>query len=402
MMAFSGRPATVVLDPLGGASGDMFIAALLDAFPALAEPVLAAMRAGGLPESVTVEIGAAKRGGIAAKALRFSGAAPAPTGTYADFRRRIETAAVSPPIRDHALAILERLGAAEAAVHAIPLERVHFHEIADWDTQADIIGAAAIAEALGGTAWRCRPLPPGTGTVRTAHGILPLPAPATAHLLTGFAFRAEDGVTGERVTPTGAAILAHLVDPGATLPGGRLVATGAGAGAKEFPGLANILRVLAFAHDDMADESVLTIEFEIDDASPEELATGLEHLRATPGVRDVASFAGLGKKGRWLQSVRVLAEPRVRDAVAAAIFRETTTLGFRIRRDERVVLARETVTVEDAAGPVRVKRAVRPDGVTAKAEADDVAGHAHGAGGRVALRARAERQALDEENGHEH
>jgi uncharacterized protein (TIGR00299 family) protein len=388
-----------VLDPLGGVSGDMFIAALLDTFPALAEPVLAAMRASGLPEGMTVDIEATKRGGLAATALRFSGTVPTPTGTYADFRKRIEAAPVSPAIRDHALAILERLGAAEAAVHAIPLERVHFHEIADWDTQADIIGAAAIADALEGSAWLCRPLPPGTGTVKTAHGILPLPAPATARLLAGFAFRAEDGVTGERVTPTGAAILAHLVAPGAGLPGGRLVATGAGAGTKQFPGLANILRVLAFADDDKGGDTVLTIEFEIDDASPEELATGLEHLRATPGVRDVASFAGLGKKGRWLQSVRVLADPGAREAVTAAIFSETTTLGFRIRLEERVVLSREMVTVE---GGVRVKRAERPHGATAKAEADDIAAHAHGTYERAALRARAERQALDEEHGHEH
>ncbi|MGO8919298.1 MAG: nickel insertion protein [Stellaceae bacterium] len=388
-------PSLVVLDPLGGVSGDMFIAAVLDAYPRLAAPVLRTIGDSGLPQGCKVSLVQRRSGGLAGTGFIFEGNAAVPSGAYPAVRQRLAEAPLSQSVRDHAQAILALLAQAEAAVHRVPIESVHFHELADWDTQADIIGAAAIIDLLAETRWQCRPLPLGSGTVRSAHGLLPVPAPAAAYLLAGFAFRADDGVLGERVTPTGAAILRYL-GPRCSANGapGTLVAGGMGAGSRELPGIPNVLRVLGFAAAEPTGDTVLVIEFDIDDQSPEDLATGLEHLRAMPGVRDIATFAGIGKKGRWLQAVRVMADPAHRDAVVGAVFEETATLGLRLRHEERAVLARRTVVVEDESGPVRVKLADRPGRRTGKAEADDVASRAGGAIGRARARRSAVGRAL--------
>jgi uncharacterized protein (TIGR00299 family) protein len=390
-------PSLVILDPVGGVSGDMFIAAALDAWPRFAEPVLRAIAESGLPPGCEVSLVQRRSGGLAAAGFVFEGNAAAPSGAYPVLRRRLAEAPLSPSIRDHALAILALLAEAEAAVHRVPIESVHFHELADWDTQADIVGAAAIIDLLAETRWQCRKLPLGSGTVRAAHGLLPVPAPAAAHLLAGFTFRADDGIEGERVTPTGAAILRYLKAGSAEdgLPG-TLVASGMGAGSRQLPGIPNVLRLLGFAAAGPAGDTVLVIEFDIDDQSPEDLATGLDHLRGMPGVRDIATFAGIGKKGRWLQAVRVMADPALRDAVVGAIFEETTTLGLRLRHEQRAVLARRTVVVEDESGPVRVKLAERGARRTGKAEADDVATRAGGASGRARARRSAVGRALRE------
>jgi uncharacterized protein (TIGR00299 family) protein len=385
----------VILDPVGGVSGDMFVAAALDAWPSFREPVLSAITESGLPPGCKVSLVERHSGGLAGAGFVFEGDAAAPSGAYPALRRRLAEARLSPSVRDHALAILALLAEAEAAVHRVPIESVHFHELADWDTQADIVGAAAIIDLLAEARWQCRPLPLGSGTVRAAHGLLPVPAPATAHLLAGFSFRADDGIPGERVTPTGAAILRHVVSRSADggRPG-RLIASGMGAGSRQLPGIPNVLRVLGFAATEAAGDWVLTLEFDIDDQSPEDLATGLEHLRALPGVRDVASFPGIGKKGRCLQAVRVMADPACRDAVVDAVFEETTTLGLRMRHEQRAVLARRTVVIEDESGPVRVKVADRRGRRTAKAEADDVAARPGGTAGRARARRAAVARAL--------
>ncbi len=392
-----GRPSLIVLDPVGGISGDMFVAAMLDAFPDLKVPVFDAIHRSGLPQGCRVELVERRSNGLAAAGFTFEGDAQAPSGAYPDFRRRLSEAPIPEAARVHALGILDLLGKAEAAVHRVPLEKVHFHEIADWDTQADIVAAAIIIDALGPVRWRCRPLPLGAGLVKTAHGLLPVPAPATAHLLDGFAMR-DDGVPGERVTPTGAAILRYLA-PETETAGftGRLIAKGTGAGTKQFAGLPNVLRILAFAEEAQSSNAVLVLEFDIDDQSGEDLAIGLDKLRATAGVRDVIAFAGIGKKGRWVQAVRVMADPAVRETVIQTIFDETTTLGLRLRTEERAVLPRRGVKVEDETGTVRVKIAERPKGPTAKAEADDVA-EAGSAADREDLRRRAARRALHPED----
>ena len=218
--------------------------------------------------------------------------------------------------------------------------------------------------------------------MRCAHGLLPVPAPAVVHLLQGLATH-DDGIAGERVTPTGAAILAHLAP--AQAPAGEpetLVGVGTGFGSRTLPGLSNVLRVLAFAPVAPAalQEAVAMLRFEIDDQTPEDLALALDRLRAQPGILDIVQWPVYGKKGRMLAAVQVLAEPDSRDAALDAVFEETTTLGVRWSHVSRSALVRDTAHHGDGLGTVRVKRARRPDGaVTAKAELADLAesaGHA--------------------------
>lgn len=352
------------ITPLGGMAGDMFAAGMLHAFPDLTEPVLAATAAvlPSAPAAVTADT----KAGIAAMAFSVPDqGATAPIG-YAEMDAILAGANLPDPARAHARAMLRRLAEAEAAVHGVKLAEVHFHEIADWDTLADLAAAGTLLALLDGWSFSIGPLPLGGGTVRTAHGLLPVPAPATARLLQGLAVQ-DDGIGGERVTPTGAAILRHVTDtlPLRTRPLGRLGATGYGAGTRNLPGLPNVVVVQAIdgAAQDM--DRVATLEWDVDDMTGEEIAVACDHLRAHDGVIDLVTVALSGKKGRPATGFRLLARPEFADAVARAVFAQTSTLGLRIGDSQRLVLPRRSA-------PGR-KTALRPDGPTAKADSDAVA-----------------------------
>jgi uncharacterized protein (TIGR00299 family) protein len=299
--------------------------------------------------------------------------------------------------KQHALAIFSHLAVAEGRVHGVAAEEVSFHEVGAWDSIADIVAAAWLIGEIGAARWTVGPLPLGSGRVRTAHGWLPVPAPATVMLLEGFS-TFDDGVAGERVTPTGAAILRHICDPAAQAATGprRLLGAGYGFGARKLPGLSNCLRALAFEPTaPSAAQRIAVLECEIDDQTAEDLAIAVERLRATGGVLDVVQAPAFGKKGRMMTHLRVLAEPGAREAATAAIFEETTTLGVRCSLVERETLARRDETLEVEGRAVRRKIAERPSGPTAKAEADDIAG-TRGQAARAALRRRAERLEAEE------
>ena len=296
-----------------------------------------------------------------------------------EVRERLETARIEVGVRRRALAIFTLLAEAEGAVHGMDPAEVTFHEVGAWDATVDIVAAAHVIEALGPARWSVGAIPLGSGRVRCAHGLLPVPAPAVVHLLQGLATH-DDGIEGERVTPTGAAILKHLApDPAPAREPETLVGTGTGFGSRSLPGLSNVLRVLEFAPVAPAAvlEQVAVLRCEIDDQTPEDLALGLDRLRARPGILDVLQWPAYGKKGRIVAAVQVLAEADALDAALDAVFDETTTLGVRWSKVARSALARDTATHADALGTVRVKRARRPAGtVTAKAELDDLAGSA--------------------------
>lgn len=390
------------LDLVGGISGDMFIAALIDALPSLAGPLLAELAivqppGAEAPAFVTATIGGlrARRFGLAAAGRPLQAHAGT---TYVSMRRRIAESPLSVPTRTHALALLALLADAEAHVHGIAVDDVHFHELADWDSLLDIVAAGSIAGALDGAHWTASAPPLGGGTVRTAHGALPIPAPATSRLLEGYPWH-DDGIGGERVTPTGAAVLRHLVPAAACAARretGRLVATGYGAGARELPGAANIVRAVVFERVHAAEsDEVAVLEFDVDDMTGEEIAGAAEHLRAVAGVIDVSIGARSGKKGRPLADFRLLARPHAVDAVAKACFAETSTLGLRLREERRRILSRADVATALNGATIGVKVAQRPGGVrTAKAEHDDVAA-APALGARRRVRAAAEQRALE-------
>ena len=365
------------LDPVGGVAGDMFAAALLDIRPSLADGLKAALDGLNLPPSVTVAIEAHRDALLAGTRFDVSAATDDEHHVHlAEVTRRLEAARLAPAVRKHAHAIFRLLAEAEGAVHGIDPAEVAFHEVGAWDATVDITAAAYLIEALGPARWSAGALPLGSGRVRCAHGLLPVPAPAVVRLLQGLATH-DDGIVGERVTPTGAAILKHLAPMQA--PAGEpetLVGTGTGFGSRTFPGISNVLRVIEFAPVAPAarQEAVALLRFEIDDQTPEDLALGLDRLRARPGVLDVMQWPAYGKKGRVVATVQVLAETASLDAALGAVFEETTTLGVRWSEVARSTLARDEACHTDALGTVRVKRARRPTGaVTAKAELADLA-----------------------------
>ena len=203
----------------------------------------------------------------------------------------------------------------------------------------------------------------------------PCRAPATALLLQGLPV-ADDGIAGERVTPTGAAILRHL-GCGARPSDLRMGLTGIGFGTRTLPGLSNCLRLLVFEREGASSaiphRNLLVISFEVDDQSPEDLATGLERLRTLPEVHDVLTMPATGKKGRLTMHVQVLASATGEEKVVAACFAQTTTIGLRTQLVSARALPRRIASVQTPAGEVRVKLVDRPGGSTAKAELDDLA-----------------------------
>ncbi|MCF3933888.1 LarC family nickel insertion protein [Acuticoccus sp. M5D2P5] len=382
------------LDAVGGAAGDMFVAALLDARPELCPRVFADCAA-VLPEGLAAHLEEGTSGGLSVRRFRLAGEAGhhvhahhddhddhhghhAHATSYAALRARIEAAPLAEGTAAEACAILHRIAEAEAKVHAIPIERVHFHELADWDSLMDVVAAGSIAAALSAYDWSVSPLPLGHGFIATAHGRLPVPAPATAELLRGFP-TVDDGIGGERVTPTGAAILAHLCRPGVRPAGGIVGASGFGAGTRELPGMANVLRALVYEtaetpRDLQADE-VGVITFDIDDMTGEEIAVAVDHLRAADGVLDVSLAARIGKKGRPMEEVRLLTRPDRVSAIARLCLDETSTIGLRWRIEQRYHLPRVAETHTSGGMDMRAKRVIRPDGrETVKIESDDVAG----------------------------
>lgn len=334
-------------------------------------------------------------------ALAADRGAPHEHVRFESIRSRLRDSSLPSRVRDHALQIFELLARAEGRVHGVAPDDVEFHEVGAWDSIADIVGAATLIDALDATRWTCSPVPLGSGRVHTAHGLLPVPTPATTYLLLGMP-TLDDGVPGERVTPTGAAILRYLCPPtGNTRMPDRqartLIASGTGFGSRELPGLSNHVRALCFEPSQAGaaePRQLHMIEFEVDDQSGEELAAGLDRIRQHVGVADVTQAPVFGKKGRMMAQVRVLARHGQLHEVISVCFQETTTIGLRHHRIEGVGLKRSMVEATIDGQTLRVKVVERPGQCTAKTESDDVLAHAHHQR-RASLRRRAETAVLD-------
>ena len=291
------------LDPVGGIAGDMFLAAAIDLRPELAEGALAAMRAAGLPESCRPAFSRAHDHGFQGRRFAVAEPPPGKDPRYPAIRAALDDSTLLPGVKRRALEIYRLLAEAEAEIHGTGIEEVHFHELAAWDTLADVVGAAFVIDSFQAVGWSVAPLPLGSGQVKTAHGLLPVPAPATAKLLEGFQVQ-DDGQPGERVTPTGAAILRHLM-PAQRKPETplRLCGQGFGFGTRQLADRPNCLRLLALAPlagdaAALAEEEVAVVTFEVDDQTPEDLAIGLDNLRELEGVLDVVHAPVFGKKNR--------------------------------------------------------------------------------------------------------
>ncbi|MCU4674189.1 LarC family nickel insertion protein [Catenovulum sp. 2E275] len=413
------------LDVAGGIAGDMFIAACLDAFPELADGVKH-MAEHLLPQSAgTITFFRDVNAGISCQRVELKSATEqdnhhscdhanevhqhnhghthdhshehshqhshshkhehSAETTYIALKNKIETSGIRNNVIQIAVDILTILAKAEAKIHATDINQVHFHELADWDSLFDVVGAAYIIDALNQAKWSISSLPLGGGLVKTQHGLIPVPAPATAEILKGFEFR-DDGIQGERITPTGAAILKYLQLNKLLLdkPKRQLIQTGYGGGSKRFANMPNILRVMAYQTEQVSCDSlteyeqVIQLSFDVDDMTQEELAWATDKLRAESDLIDLSVNSARGKKNRLVEQVNILLKETHLDSVIKDCFRYTSTIGVRWQKLNRLCLLRSqhSVLLDDDA--YSVKQVMRPaldnsSYPTNKVESDDLA-----------------------------
>jgi uncharacterized protein (TIGR00299 family) protein len=367
------------VDMIGGAAGDMLLGAWIDAGadPVAIETALRTIA----PDGWTMTVSRTVRAGIAATRCVVDVPGEDVPGGHGHGRRFADVLAIvarsglSQKQKARAGAIYRRLAEAEAAVHGTSIDAVHFHEVGALDAILDVAGTCFALDLLGIDTVFCSAFPMGRGMVRMAHGLFPNPPPATAAMLVGAPLRDVD-VEAELVTPTATAILTALCERPGTRPSLTLRAQGYGAGFRELA-VPNVVRVLigdatapSYATGDEP-TSVSVLECNIDDMSPQHYALAIERITAA-GARDVWTTAIGMKKGRPATLLSAIARPDDEAAVAAAMLRETTTIGVRVRSERKYVLERRIVEVATPLGSVRVKIAGTNGDSRALAEHDDV------------------------------
>ncbi|WP_066017674.1 LarC family nickel insertion protein [Endozoicomonas atrinae] len=397
------------LDTCGGIAGDMFTAAIVDACPEFQQPLLSFLKQ--LDCSMNPQISIEPFTDQVLCGQHFTVSLNQNHSHehhhdhehhhthWSEIREWIVSLSIEEQVKHHAIGIFELLAEAEAKVHNKTVASVAFHEVGAWDSIIDILSAAWLIHQLQASSWSVSMLPWGGGLAKTDHGLIPVPAPATIELLKDFAFF-DDDIKGERITPTGAAILSWL-KPSSTISRGKLIGSGHGFGTKQLQGMSNILRVCLFDIEGQSNHSsVIVMECDIDDQSPESLAVGIDTIRKTHSVIDVVQIPAYGKKGRLTTQLRILVKPSCQQAVADCIFAHTTTLGVRWYEASRFELPRSEGYHQEHG--VRVKYAERPGiGKTAKAEMDDIATHGHNHYHRESLRRTVELEACQVDS-HEH
>jgi uncharacterized protein (TIGR00299 family) protein len=364
------------LDCSSGISGDMFLAALIDA-GVPGDQVFGELRklSLGFYEFKRTR---AVRGSLVGTRIDIRVPPDQPHRHLSDIQKLIQDASLPGKAAGLALKTFNHLAVVEGRLHNTSPNQVHFHEVGAVDSVLDIVGTCLALELLEISELICSPLNVGGGRVNAAHGSLPVPAPATAELLKDIPVYST-GVQGELVTPTGAALVATLASAFGPLPAMKIAKIGYGAGEKEFPGHPNIARLfvgertelIAGMHGLPGDEIVSVIEANVDDMNPQLYGYVLEQALAA-GALDVTCSPAQMKKNRPGLTISILCEPDKSDALSQLLFEQTTTIGVRIYEARRKVLDREQVKVETPYGTVRVKVARRAGEVmNATPEFDD-------------------------------
>ena len=360
------------LDPVGGIAGDMLMAALLD----LGAPREALDRglAALAPLGFHLDVKKDYRSGIAGTHVDVIVEAPQPPErAWREIRELLERAALPQGAKAMALRAFEKLAVAEAAVHAKSVEDVHFHEVGAVDSIVDFVGGALLIDALGAVRRCALPPPSGSGVTDSAHGMIPIPGPATLEVMKGRRMRPSG--PGERTTPTGAALLTALFDEVDAMPELGVERVGYGLGTKTWADAPNFVRAV-LGREPSQREGAYVLEANLDDLTPQLVAAAMDACFAA-GALDAWASPALMKKGRPAQILGALASAATRDAVATAILRTTSTLGVRVTRVERDVLERRLDTVATPYGDVRVKVALRAgEAWHANPEYDDCAARA--------------------------
>jgi pyridinium-3,5-bisthiocarboxylic acid mononucleotide nickel chelatase len=344
----------VYFDCFAGASGDMLLASLLDAgaqLPAVLEELKKLPLSGYEIKTARVM----KRGISALDVTVAVEEKSQPHRHFSDIAKMLRESGLSPKVLETSLAVFTLLAQAEGKIHGRPPEKVHFHEVGAVDSIVDIVGIAAALENLGVKAVYSSPLHVGSGTVRCAHGTIPVPAPATLEVLRGVPVYSR-GIEAELLTPTGASVLAVLATFG-PMPAMHIKNCGYGAGKKDLE-IANIVRAVlgeaSSAQSGLREEEAVILEANIDDLNPEIYGYVMEKLFAA-GALDVYLSPIQMKKNRPATLLRVLASPAAEKEMLSILFRETTTLGVRRLEARKLMLERNHVTVDSAYGSARVK-----------------------------------------------
>ena len=365
---------TLYFDCFSGAAGDMILGALIDAGLPL-ENVKRALGSLGV-EGWDVSADRVVKAGITATKFRVheDAAASSPHRHYhlAGIKKRIDQSSLSDTGKARAQALFDRLAAVEASVHNTSIEKVHLHEVGALDSMIDIVGSVFALEWFGAARIVVSPLNVGSGTVKTAHGTYPVPAPATLRLLGEAPVYGSD-IAMEMLTPTGALLLTDYANAYGPMPPMTVESIGYGAGDRDFDDRPNVLRVVVGqAAGEGAATHVCVIECEIDDMNPQIFGSLMDQLYAG-GALDVFYAAIQMKKNRPGTLMTIIARPSDRERLTQLVFRETTTIGVRYTEMRRECLSRETVAVKTPLGEVRFKVA-RRDGhvLNAQPEFDDL------------------------------
>ena len=347
-------------DCFSGISGDMCLGALVSAgWPAAELEALPARL--GL-EGVTIAVSQARRGPFAATRVDVGVTARQPHRHLRHIAAMIDAAPLDPEVRERAHAVFRRLAEAEAEVHGQSVEKVHFHEVGAADALIDVIGTVLGLRSLGvGRVFSSTPRL-GRGSVKTEHGQIPVPAPATTLLLRGAPIEIP-AIDAELVTPTGAALLVTLVEQWTPPPPFRLERVGTGAGHRDLSEQANVLRLMVGEPVEAAEtrRRVAVLETALDDDNPQFVAALIPRL-IEAGALDAMVVPSVMKKGRLGSWLVVIADPVAVDALARLVLTESSTLGVRVRFEERVELERRVTEVVTPFGRVRVKIASLPGG----------------------------------------
>ena len=341
-------------DCFSGISGDMVLGALVDAGCELdrLEAELRRLPIGGW----TISAEKVTRGALSATQVKVDSGEHHHHRSLDTILELIAKAGLSSRVTDRASRIFKRLGEAEARVHSMPVERIHFHEVGAVDAIVDIVGACVGAEVLGIEEFVCSPLNVGSGRVQTHHGILPVPAPATAELLCNSPTYST-GIEHELVTPTGAAIVATLASRFGAQPAMIVDAIGYGAGSADLREQPNLLRLFIGERAGREvgwDDTVTVIEANLDDMNPQIYGYFVERALEA-GALEVFTTATQMKKNRPGQLLTMLCRPPDTERLMDLIFRETTTIGARTYLAKRLTLERESIAVETSLGTVRMK-----------------------------------------------
>jgi pyridinium-3,5-bisthiocarboxylic acid mononucleotide nickel chelatase len=353
-------PAIAYLDCFSGVAGDMLLAALLDAGLPLTHlrAQLSLLPLAGYD----LDYGSTRQGGIRAGRLRVPVGSAQPPRSWPAIRALLDESHLEKKVKERARQIFSLLASAEAKVHGLEPEEVHFHEVGAVDSLVDIVGVAIGLDYFAVERLACSPLPLGRGWVQTSHGPLPLPAPATLELLRDLPVYGLD-LPMELVTPTGAAIVKALAADFGPPPPMTLQHLGYGAGSSQRPdGKPNLLRLLIGRPQDPAEaQSVEVIETQVDDWSGESFPYLCERLFAR-GALDVSLTPLLMKKGRPGYLLRVLAEPAAAHGLKHCLLSETTAIGLRFRLEQRLTLPRQKGVVATPWGEIAVKKVETPSG----------------------------------------